>query len=66
MVREMVRALTDGQTDGRTATQNFRGYNIIPRHFFGGEHKKLRLRRTSAGISLVFPLLLSMTSLSLV
>ena len=30
--RRMVGALTDGQTD----TQNFRGYNIIPRHFFGG------------------------------
>ena len=26
--RRMVGALTDGQ--------NFRGYNIIPRHFFGG------------------------------
>ena len=26
--RRMVGALTD--------TQNFRGYNIIPRHFFGG------------------------------
>ena len=31
--RRIVRALTDGLTD----TQNFRGYNIIPRHFFGGE-----------------------------
>ena len=30
--RRMVGALTDGGTD----TQNFRGYNIIPRHFFGG------------------------------
>ena len=27
---------TDRQTDGRSDTQNFRGYNIIPRHFFGG------------------------------
>ena len=38
--RRMVGALTDGQMDGRTDrrtdTQNFRGYNIIPRHFFGG------------------------------
>ena len=24
------------ETDGRTNTQNFRGYNIIPCHFFGG------------------------------
>ena len=32
----MVGALTDGQTDRRTDAQNFRGYNIIPRHFFGG------------------------------
>ena len=30
--RRIVGALTDGWTD----TQNFRGYNIIPRHFFGG------------------------------
>ena len=29
---QMVGVLTDGWTD----TQNFRGYNIIPRHFFGG------------------------------
>ena len=34
--RRMVGALTDGQTDERTDTQNFRGYNIIPHHFFGG------------------------------
>ena len=26
----------DRKTDGRTETQNFRGYSIIPRHFFGG------------------------------
>ena len=26
----------DGRTDERTDTQNFRGYNLIPRHFFGG------------------------------
>ena len=25
-----------GSADRRTDTQNFRGYNIIPRHFFGG------------------------------
>ena len=24
---------SDGRTDGRTDTQKFRGYNIIPRHF---------------------------------
>ena len=34
--RRMVGALMDGWTDGRTDTQNFRGYNIIRRHFFGG------------------------------
>ena len=32
----MLGAPTDGQTDGWTDTQNFRGYNIIPHHFFGG------------------------------
>ena len=26
----------DGRTDRQTDTINFRGYNIIPRHFFGG------------------------------
>ena len=30
--RRMVGVLMDGRTD----TQNFRGYNIIPRHFFCG------------------------------
>ena len=30
-----VQLLTDGPTD----TQKFRGYNIIPRHFFGGAYK---------------------------
>ena len=34
--RRMVGVLTDGRTDVRTDTQNFRGYNIIPRLFFGG------------------------------
>ena len=34
--RRMVGELTDGRTFGRTDTQNFRGYNIIPCHFFGG------------------------------
>ena len=34
--RRMVGALMDGQTDRRMDTQNFRGYNIIARHFFGG------------------------------
>ena len=32
--RRMVGALTDRQTDRRTDTQNFRGYSIIPRHFW--------------------------------
>ena len=31
---------TDRQTDGRTNTQNFGGYNIIPRHFLVAGHKK--------------------------
>ena len=37
----MVGALTEGQTDRdrRTDTQNFRGYNIIPRHFLVAGHK---------------------------
>ena len=30
---------TDRQTDGRTDTQNFGGYNIIPRHFLVAGHK---------------------------
>ena len=30
--KRMVGALMDGRAD----TQNFRGYNIIPHHFFGG------------------------------
>ena len=31
---------TDRQTDGRTDTQNFGGFNIIPRHFLVAGHKK--------------------------
>ena len=31
---------TDGQTDRQTDTQNFGGYNIIPRHFLVAGHKK--------------------------
>ena len=34
--RRMVGALANGRTDQKTDTQNFRGYNIIPHHFFGG------------------------------
>ena len=34
--RRMVGAPMDGRTDVRLDTQNFREYNIIPRHFFGG------------------------------
>ena len=29
----------DGRTDGQTDTQNFGGYNIIPRHFLVAGHK---------------------------
>ena len=32
---------TDRQTDGRTDTQNFGGYNIIPRHFLVAGHNKM-------------------------
>ena len=38
---------TEGRTDGRTDTQNFGGYNIIPRHFLVAGHKK-QLRRLGA------------------
>ena len=31
---------TDRRTDGRMDTQNFGGYNIIPRHFLVAGHKK--------------------------
>ena len=30
----------DGWTDGRMDTKNFRGYNIIPRHFLVAGHNK--------------------------
>ena len=33
---------TDRGTDGRTDTQNFGGYNIIPRHFLVAGHKNCR------------------------
>ena len=43
-IQEWWWALTDGrtdrQTDRRTDTQNFGGYNIIPRHFLVAGHKK--------------------------
>ena len=32
---------TDGRTDRRTDTQNFGGYNIIPRHFLVAGHKNV-------------------------
>ena len=32
---------TDRRTDGRTDTQNFGGYNIIPRHFLVAGHKNM-------------------------
>ena len=32
---------TDGRTDGRMDTQNFGGYNIIPRHFLVAGHKNV-------------------------
>ena len=33
-VMERTRMMNRWRTDGRTDTQNFGGYNIIPRHFF--------------------------------
>ena len=30
------RRMVGAQTDGRMDTQNFKGYNITPRHFFSG------------------------------
>ena len=39
---------TDGQTDRRTDTQNFGGYNIIPRHFLvAGHNYKISPRKKS-------------------
>ena len=32
---------TDRQTDGRTDTQNFGGYNIMPRHFLVAGHNDM-------------------------
>ena len=56
----MVGALTYGRTDGQTDTQNFRGYNIIPRHFFGAGHKNsgsfhISAQNTDCGYSLEPP-----------
>ena len=41
---------TDRQTDGRTDTQNFGGYNIIPRHFLVAGHKNC-IKKTQAGLT---------------
>ena len=38
--RRMVGALTNGRTDRRMDTQNFRGYNIIPATFLVAGHNK--------------------------
>ena len=48
---------TDGRTDGRTDTQNFGGYNIIPRHFLVEGHKNEHVtarRRKVIAISFFF------------
>ena len=37
-----VQPLTDGRIDGRTDTQKFGGYNIIPRHFLWRGIKKVK------------------------
>ena len=40
-----VQPLTDGRIDGRTDTQKFGGYNIIPRHFLWRGIKKWKEKR---------------------
>ena len=40
MVGALTDVRTDGRTDRQTDTQNFRGYNIIPRHFLVAGHNK--------------------------
>ena len=40
---------TDRQTDGRTDTQNFGGYNIIPRHFLVAGHNKMTCAQRGLG-----------------
>ena len=37
---------TDGRTDRQTDTQNFGGYNIIPRHFLVAGHKNEKSKCT--------------------
>ena len=54
---------TDRQTDGRTDTQNFGGYNIIPRHFLVAGHNKMTCAPsnnvvTSVGSPIKFPQLM--------
>ena len=45
---------TDRQTDGRTDTQNFGGYNIIPRHFLVAGHKNEMSRVTRKPVFSMF------------
>ena len=49
---------TDRRTDGRTDTQNFGGYNIIPRHFLVAGHKnkeeKLLDREIYVTVTLIY------------
>ena len=45
---------TDRQTDGRTDTQNFGGYNIIPRHFLVAGHNKNEAKNDKLGTQFSF------------
>ena len=45
---------TDRQTDGRTDTQNFGGYNIIPRHFLVAGHKKDPIKNSRENVMTPF------------
>ena len=40
----------DGRTDGRADTQNFGGYNIIPRHFLVAGHNDIQQTKHSSQI----------------
>ena len=44
----------DGRTDRRMDTQNFGGYNIIPRHFLVAGHKKDRIKNNQEKVETSF------------
>ena len=45
--------LTDGRTDGRTDTQKFRGYNIIPRKFLWRGIKRVKVSYSLVAVGAV-------------